>query len=258
MNTDQHWELHAKTNPYFAVVTRDEFRKLTPEAIRRFFETGATYIADLQKIIHAHVAGDFSPQSALDFGCGVGRLLIPLARICSAVVGVDVSPTMLAECSKNLVGAGLRDVELHRSLDLLPSDRTFDFVHSFIVLQHIPHKRGVEMFAKLLDRVADGGIAALHVTFRDGAKIQFLKQDALNRLKASLIAVPAVRRLVELLRGKPLTPPMLMQNYSLNTLFHLLLQMGFTHTYTRFTQHGVPGIILIAQRSSAIHHSEPF
>ena len=59
------------------------------------------------------------------------------------VVGVDVSPSMLAEARRNCDARGARNVELLAADRLGTLAPEFDLVHSFIVLQHIPprHRR---------------------------------------------------------------------------------------------------------------------
>jgi 2-polyprenyl-3-methyl-5-hydroxy-6-metoxy-1,4-benzoquinol methylase len=45
---------------------------------------------------------DFAPRRVLDFGCGVGRVTLPLARRVDAVVAIDIADSMLslrASCS---------------------------------------------------------------------------------------------------------------------------------------------------------------
>ena len=81
---------------------------------------------------------DFS--SALDFGCGVGRLTRPLAQHFGEVTGIDVSASML-EVATQLSGPeeNCRYV-LKCAAGTLPlADASQDFVLSCsIVLQHIP------------------------------------------------------------------------------------------------------------------------
>ena len=54
---------------------------------------------------------DFERRAALDYGCGVGRLTLPLAERCEHVYGVDVSPSMLREAARNAARMGLPNVE---------------------------------------------------------------------------------------------------------------------------------------------------
>src|SRR4051812_1141904 len=62
------WEELARREPYFSVLTDDRFLsdRIDDAARAAFFATGE---ADISRLL-----GDFRPESALDFGCGVGRL----------------------------------------------------------------------------------------------------------------------------------------------------------------------------------------
>src|SRR5262249_47032833 len=129
-HTDLDWEHFAKTDPYWAVVTHDRFHKqnLNEEALGEFFASGETYIQWVLETIRVHLDEQFAPRRSLDFGCGVGRLLVPLARRCELVVGVDVSDTMLREARDNCNSRGLHNVSLVKGDDQLSAvNGTFDF-----------------------------------------------------------------------------------------------------------------------------------
>ena len=113
-NSDRDWELFAKIGPYYAVATKDQYHKsnLHDEVVAQFFESGKEQVDQVLQIIDAHLVPGFQPQRALDFGCGVGRLVVPLATLCQSVVGVDVSVSMLAEAKKNCEMHGISNVEL--------------------------------------------------------------------------------------------------------------------------------------------------
>jgi SAM-dependent methyltransferase len=66
----------------------------------------------------------FDPASALDAGCGTGRVGIELARRGIDVVGVDLDDSMLASARAKApdltwVTADLRDVDLGRTFDVV-------------------------------------------------------------------------------------------------------------------------------------------
>jgi SAM-dependent methyltransferase len=88
------------------------------------------------------VAG-FDGKAVLDFGCGPGHDLIGFGTFstCSRLVGVDVSPTSIAESRARLALHGISaETVVTRSGDpVLPfDDRTFDHIHSSGVLHHVP------------------------------------------------------------------------------------------------------------------------
>ena len=115
---DKDWEKFGRQQPYFGVINSDEFLKenMDEAGLRKFFGTGSEYIDWLFGRIALHLDAGFKPEEGLDFGCGVGRLLIPLASKCKRVVGVDVSPSMLEETRKNFGRMNVANAELSESV----------------------------------------------------------------------------------------------------------------------------------------------
>ena len=131
-SSDADWDQMGQRDPYFAVCTDERYRtgRLDPSARAHFFRTGEDYVALLFSTIRATLCPDFQPVRALDFGCGVGRLAIPLARECSEVVGVDVSAGMLAEGARTVMSCRLRT--LSSSAPMTASARCTARLISFI------------------------------------------------------------------------------------------------------------------------------
>jgi SAM-dependent methyltransferase len=163
VNTDRHWRRWGETDPYFGVMTFPEFRaNRIAENREHFFETGqrdvAMILQDIQRLY-----GDIGRSRALDFGCGVGRLIMPLSRHFDYAVGVDISPAMIGEARRNCTAANVHNVQLTVSDDTLSAvDGPFDLVQSYNVLQHIPIERGFAFTANILGLLRPGGVAALH------------------------------------------------------------------------------------------------
>ena len=163
-NTD--WQIIAKEQPYWGVLSVDQFRgrDISGDNRAQFFASGVDYVNRLLGLVHKH----FGPVNgrALDFGCGVGRLSIALASKFKEVVGVDVSEEMLNLCRNNARQSGVRNIELVLSDDALSRvTGQFDLVNTIIVLQHIPHERGIRIFQRLIDLTKVGGICSIQVTY---------------------------------------------------------------------------------------------
>jgi 2-polyprenyl-3-methyl-5-hydroxy-6-metoxy-1,4-benzoquinol methylase len=91
MTSDRDWQKWGETDPYFGVMTGSEFRgDQIAENLERFFETGRRDISETLAQIERFY-GDVPTSRALDFGCGVGRLVIPLSERFAETVGVDIS-----------------------------------------------------------------------------------------------------------------------------------------------------------------------
>ncbi len=268
-STDEHWEQFGKEDPYWAVLTHDEFRKgtLDDQAIQRFFQSGEEHVARILEVIRLQLVPGFSPASALDFGCGVGRLALPLATRCSRVVGVDVSPSMLEEARRNTQARRASGVEWVLGDDTLSRvTGRFDLVHTYIVLQHIPPERGLPLFRRLVDLVAPGGVGALQLTYNrvgftppaEGPLCHWPPPvpPPPDTLWVHLrgVARAFYRRLVWLFQGARSAPPptgpeMQMNQYALNPVFQTLQAAGVTRFVCEFTDHGGDqGLMLLFQK----------
>ena len=250
MNTQKYWEMHAERHPYWAVVTWDKFKGLnpSPETLMEFFATGEKHIAGVFEVIESFHPG-FAPRTALDFGCGVGRLLIPLAERGMDVTGVDISEKMLALSRENLTSRNLAVEALTTSLEGLQSDNRYDLVHSFIVLQHIPVRQAVRIFEALLKRVSDQGIAVLHLTYASSSdRLGSLRKYALAKVRGHVLRSKLLTGFFVAVRGNVPNPPILMENFPLNEVFSLLHDGGFNSIHVRPSFHGMRGLVIFAQR----------
>lgn len=234
--SDRAWSAYGTADPYFGVLTDERFHKekLDEAALRAFFRTGEEHIGAVLDVVRARQGADYRPRRALDFGCGVGRLVIPLAGACDAVVGVDVSDGMLAEARKNCAARGLANVELAKSDDTLSRVQgTFDFVHSYIVFQHIPVERGMAIFRTLVGRLEPGGVGALHFSYHRSVSPV---RRAVNWMRRK---VPLVNNLVNLAQGRSFFCPLMQMNrYSLNDLLQTFQEQGCHVWDVRFTDEG--------------------
>jgi SAM-dependent methyltransferase len=253
MSTDVEWEKWGKMDPYFGVITHDKFRhqNLTDEAKTEFFESGQTHVRYVLEVCRRHLDQGFSPKRVLEFGCGVGRLIIPLAGVAEHVVGLDVSDSMLKEAVKKCNEYSVNNVSLLKSDDNLSSlDGYFDFIHSFIVFQHIPVERGRSIFANLLDHLEEGGICAIQLTY---SKAIFGNNHGVPPVKLPIkksleVIKSLVRRSMRIERpGRD--PEIQMNPYNVNELFFLIQSLGIHDLHVEFTDHeGELGLFLYFQK----------
>jgi 2-polyprenyl-3-methyl-5-hydroxy-6-metoxy-1,4-benzoquinol methylase len=233
-NSNRDWEKFGKEDPYFGVLSHDTFRKerLTHEARDAFFATGEEYIGNTFASVGKWLGEPFEPLSAIDFGCGVGRLVIPMAKRCERVVGVDISPSMIAEAAKNAKAFNCENIELPGPLDRVPLGKNFDFVHSIIVFQHIPVESGYALFQNLVMRLKPGGVGVVHFTLT--ARFTAFRKN-LEWLRRRF---DFVNRMVNLVRGRPFsTPFMQMNEYDSNRLLDILHKAGCREVTMELTEH---------------------
>lgn len=98
--------------------------------------------------------------TALEIGCGPGRLMVPLSRHFAEIHGVDVSDEMVRLAEENLRGVPHAHAHATTGSGLSRFESgSFDFVYSYAVFQHIPSREVVFGYLREARRVLkDGGI----------------------------------------------------------------------------------------------------
>lgn len=220
-DTDRDWKAWGRDDPYFGVLASPEFsRDRIGENKAAFFRTGEEFVRDALAELRT-LDPSARQERALEHGCGTGRLTLPLSRVFSSVVALDISPDMLREAADNARDAGRDNIVFHLSDDhLSPATGQFDFVLSHLVLQHMPVKRGMTTIAALLDRVAPGGLFYISVSIRNDV-------GPWRWLYTASATVPGVKVVQNLMRGaKWNAPAMQMNHYPLERILAELSRRG--------------------------------
>ena len=162
------WNKLGKDEPYWSVMEEDRFRVANishEDAIDCFYESGRFDIDRAERFLVRN--GCRLPQTGfcLDYGCGLGRTTLWLARRCERVLAVDVSPAHLDLAREALAARGVRNVEfrLLRSPHDLAALRGFDFFHSLLVLQHNPPPVIADILSMAFAGLNPGGAALFQV-----------------------------------------------------------------------------------------------
>jgi len=231
IDTDRDWEKWGARDPYFGVLTNPDYRRENLDDAKKeeFFVSGRTHVDHVLRACRERIDATIQPRRVLDFGCGVGRVTFAFAATSETVIGLDVSDSMLREAERNRQERHIENVTFLKSDDTLSQAKgTFDFIHSFIVFQHLEVHRGRTIFAQLIDRLAPGGIFAAHFTY---AKAQHA--DSFGKSPAAALLPPA---------GTPESPDqdpvMLMNPYDVNELLFIMQSADITDFFTEFTDHG--------------------
>lgn len=142
-----------------------------------FLATGTREIASLLALLESINASPPDWDSALDFGCGVGRLTRALAFRFAYVTGVDASATML--CKARSINGDLTNIEfVGNSSSGLENvtNKAYSFVVSSIVLQHIPPPHAERFISDFLRVLKPGGIAAFQIPVEDLRQVSTLRR----------------------------------------------------------------------------------
>lgn len=160
----QDWDDLASLDPYWSVLT-EPGKRFGGWDRQEFLHSGEVEIDRLMA-----TAREFglprTRETALDFGCGLGRLTRALARHFGQVWGVDISTRMVEQAR-----------ELHRDVPnctfqatggTLPfPDARFDLIYSVLVLQHQPTKAAIRaMVRDLVRTLRPGGLLCFQLPSR--------------------------------------------------------------------------------------------
>ena len=134
----QNWEQLAEKDPMWAVLSRPEKRNGHWDR-DEFYATGLDECEEMLADLAVHDL-PLERGSALDLGCGPGRITHALASEFEQVIGYDISATMLDMAAKD--AAENESFLLNETDDLsVFNDNTFDLVYCSKVLQHVDEDR---------------------------------------------------------------------------------------------------------------------
>jgi SAM-dependent methyltransferase len=131
-----------------------------PSQTGRLYDAIATWWDDQQArstsgLVYVHRAAQLSAnrRQALDVGCGSGRLTTVLTGAGYRVVGLDVSPGMLALARERYPGSHFIQADI---CTWTPPEQ-YDLVIAWDSIFHVPHAEQRGVVGKLCDALAPGG-----------------------------------------------------------------------------------------------------
>lgn len=153
----KNWDEFGATDPLWAILTEND-KKGNQWDLEDFFKAGIDEIDGVMKYVQS-LDIQLNKGTALDFGCGVGRLTQALAKYFDKVYGVDIASSMikLAE-TYNKHGEKCSFVlNAVDNLDVFESN-SFDFIYTNIVLQHMEPQYALKYIREFIRLLSKGGI----------------------------------------------------------------------------------------------------
>jgi ubiquinone/menaquinone biosynthesis C-methylase UbiE len=174
-----YWSHIGAVDPLWAIVTRDS-AKNNLWNLGEFFQTGVVDIQWLMDYVQ-RLNYPFQLGTALDFGCGVGRLSQALCAYFENVVGIDISPPMIERANQYNQYGNRCHYMLNRSDNLsVFADSSFDFIYSALVLQHMPPVFAKGYIREFMRVLKPGGLAVFEIP--GGVTHPPLKDDGFSAL----------------------------------------------------------------------------
>jgi len=114
-------------------------------------------------------------KKALDIGCGIGRITIPLAKTGLTVTALDVSSAMLTACRKRAVRnkVASRVNYVHGSASDISGDGPlFDIITCFGLLEHLPEAQRQDCLRRAFKRLKSRGKMFVVINNSDNALLK--------------------------------------------------------------------------------------
>src|SRR5215212_5081622 len=126
------WETFAQEDPEFYIYTAPGVDFSTAEGRALFRQTGRDDVEEILREARPYLNGF---DRAIEIGCGVGRLTLPMAEHFGEVIGVDIAPSMLRKLSEYSRATGVSNVRGYLSDQAWSAQGAADLVYSLIVFQ---------------------------------------------------------------------------------------------------------------------------
>jgi 2-polyprenyl-3-methyl-5-hydroxy-6-metoxy-1,4-benzoquinol methylase len=159
------WMRFGETDPHYSVMANSQFRAARiAGSIERFWASGDGDAKIAASVLSRLGFGDLSQRTCTEYGCGIGRVTIPLAVRFANVVSYDISQSHLALARQRADAAGVDNISFHHCAGGIPDClEDCDFFYSRLVFQHNPPPVIRKLICLALASLRPGGMAMFGV-----------------------------------------------------------------------------------------------
>jgi SAM-dependent methyltransferase len=159
------WSYLGITRPHFSVLTDRSFLpENIAENIEKFWASGEAEAAQVERVLLRYGFTDLAKKTCLEYGCGVGRVTMGLARRFGRLDAYDISPGHLTQAELRGQADGATNIQYHLCSDnFLDELNPCDLFYSRIVFQHNPPPIIHHLVSRALRSVRPNGIAIFQV-----------------------------------------------------------------------------------------------
>lgn len=249
----------------------------------RFYDTVSHPIND--ETFYLKRIKSLKAKNVLELGCGTGRVLVPLAKSCEKIVGVDYSQEMLDICEKKIANEGITNTKtIKGNITSLNLGETFDLVIApYRVMQALETDKEVHSFLETISlHLKSSGMGILNVfnpkksaeemranwcqpseiidqeiKLGDGSRLVYsFRQHKINKEKLVIYPDMIYRRYFNDVLVEEVIHPIIMRCYYPDEFKRLITNMGFTITRSwggyNNEEYGVgPELVIEFKKSSA-------
>jgi SAM-dependent methyltransferase len=169
------WSQLGAVKPHFSVLTDAQF---LPENLagnlETFWQSGEGECERIDRTLEKYSGASAREMKAVEYGCGVGRVTMALARRFAHVDAYDVSGEHLGLAQQRASELGITNVAFHQCAPDIRKLEPCDFLYSRIVFQHNPPPIIAHLIRMSLRALRPQGIAMFQVpVYRAGYRFVF-------------------------------------------------------------------------------------
>lgn len=206
------WTNLGNTEPHWSVASVPDFRadKIS-DTLDSFNQSGKYEVDNALRMVARSGVSLNSHGTALEYGCGVGRVTRWWAPLFKSMIGVDVSASHLRLARSYMQDSSISNFDLihiqsFSDIKCLPR---YDFLYSKIVLQHNPPPVIYKTLETLIERLNPGGYAIVqfptycrNYSFTGNDYIR--KMDSISDMEMHVLPQHVVYTLLNRYRCRPL------------------------------------------------------
>jgi SAM-dependent methyltransferase len=159
------WSHLGNVAPHFSVLTSDRYRPANiAQSIETFWRSGDAEAEQFMSTLARYGLTAPAPGICVEFGCGVGRVTVGLARHFAHVDAYDISAAHLELARGRAREVDASNITFHEcSANLLVALAPCDAFYSRLVFQHNPPPVILRLIRNTLHALRPGGIAVFQV-----------------------------------------------------------------------------------------------
>lgn len=156
------WTALGNERPHHSVLSSGKFLPQNLSAnMGEFWLSGQHEASVVRAMLARHGFVNLATKTCVEYGCGIGRVTVPLASIFGSVHAYDISPSHLELANQRIAACTTTNVFLHlcTQTPIGQNLEPCDFLYSRIVLQHNPPPIMMVLIRSFLEVLRPGGIA---------------------------------------------------------------------------------------------------
>lgn len=162
-HTAQTWGKLGEEDAAWSVLSDDRFKKSDANVPASFYASGEP---EVKQLFVALARNGITPpfRKAVEYGCGIGRVSVPLSKHCDTLHAYDISKGHLAMAETHAQASEVDNIVFTQiTTPDQDIEQGYDLYYSFIVFQHNSPPIMKRLVRQAIEGLAPGGVAVFHL-----------------------------------------------------------------------------------------------